>query len=263
MMKTTVQILLSGMFVIFTGCVTLYKPNVIHSPMIREKGELNTSASAGIVGSGLFNLQAAYAISNHAGVIFDGMYHTRYFTSADSSVEKLNIFFVEAGSGYFTPTGNKKNGLFQCYGGFGYGFTSDKIEYANQPDPEVNSKYFNVFVQPGFAYTHKYFEIAFDLRANYVHMFDIHAYLYDQFEWWNTDSKFYSDTTLSFMNLEPAVTFGAGGEKLKGIVQLGITIPAINSHTYFDVNTSSLMMVPLFKFSVGIKYTFGRSKPTG
>lgn len=257
-MKTALQILFFGMLLILTGCVTLYKPNAIHSPMLKEKGEINTSASLGLSGCGLYNVQAAYAISKHTGVMIDGMYHNRRINSADSSVEKLNMFFGEAGAGYFTTFGNGKNGLFQCYGGGGYGSTKDKIANANQPNPEVNAKYFNIFIQPGLALTGKNFEVAFDLRANYVRLFDIHAYLYDEFEFWNTDFKFYSDTTINFMNLEPAVTLKAGGERLKGVVQFGVTIPTINSDSYFDVNTPALLGGSLIKFSVGVNYTFGR-----
>lgn len=244
------------MLFILTGCVTLYKPNAIHSPLLKEKGELNTSAALGLSGCGLFNLQAAYGISDHMGVMVDGMYHTRRSSSADSSVENLNMFFGKAGAGYFTAFGDDKHGLFQWYTGGGYGTTTDKIINADQPDPEVNAEYFNIFIQPGVAFTSKYFEAAFDLRANYVRLFKIHAYLYDQFEWWNTDFKFYSDTALDFMNLEPAVTMKVGGERLKGVLQLGVTIPAINPNSYFKVNTASLLIVPLIKFSIGVNYTF-------
>lgn len=242
----------------FTGCVTLYKPNAIHSPLLKAKGELNTSASFGFSGCGLYNLQSAYAISNHIGVMTDGMYHNRHIRSEDSSVEKLNIFFGEAGAGYFSTFGKKKNSLIQCYGGGGYGATSDKIEDPKQLYPEVNAKYFNIFLQPGLAYINKNLELAFDLRVNYVNLFKIHASLYDKFEWWNTDFYYYSDTSLYFINLEPSLTMKVGGEKLKGVLQFGITIPTINSHSYFAVNTSSMLGFPLIKFAVGINYTFGK-----
>ncbi|MCX6225532.1 MAG: hypothetical protein NTV01_12415 [Bacteroidia bacterium] len=257
-MKTLVQKLLFGLIFTATGCVTLYKPNAIHSPLLKEKGELNTSGSMGLSGTGLINLQAAYAISNHAGILADGMYHRRQINSADSSVEKLNMFFGEAGAGYFTTFGDKNTGLFQCYSGGGYGFTTDKMYDAGQSYPEVNARYFNIFIQPGLALVNKHIQIAFDLRMNYVNLFNVHASLYDRFEWWNTDFHYYSDTTLSFVNLEPTFTMKAGGEKLKGILQVGVTIPAINSHSYFMVNTSSMLAIPLVKLSVGITYAFGK-----
>jgi hypothetical protein len=256
-MKTVLQILSFGTLCFLTGCVTLYKPNVIHSPLLKEKGDLNTTASIGISGCGLYNLQAAYAISNHAGIMLDGMYHNRRFSSADSSIEKLNMFFGEAGAGYFTPFKNQKNKLFQCYSGAGYGITKDKIDNANQTNPEMNAKYFNLFIQPGLSFANKSFEVALDVRANYIRLYDIHAYLSDKFEWWNTDFKFYSDTALYFVNLEPAVTMKLGGGKLKGVVQLGATIPTIHSNSYLNVSASSTLGSPLFKFSAGVSYSFG------
>ena len=259
-MKTEIQILFFGLILILTGCVTLYKPNPIYSPLLKEKGDLNASALIGASGCGLFNLQAAYAISDHVGIMIDGMYHTRGSTNDNSSVEKLNMFFAEAGAGYFSTFGNEKNGIFQLYSGSGYGYTSDKIDNGNQPYPEVSTKYFNIFIQPGLGIKSEYYDIAFDLRANYVRLFDIHAFLYDQFAWWNTDLRFYSDTTIDFMIIEPTLTVRAGGEKLKGILQLGVTIPTVHPNSYFEVNTSSMFGIPLFKISAGVSYTFGRKR---
>ena len=76
-MKTALQLLSFGTLFILFGCVTLslYKPNAIHSPLLKEKGELTTSASLGLSGCGLYNVQAAYGLWNHTGVMIDGMYH--------------------------------------------------------------------------------------------------------------------------------------------------------------------------------------------
>lgn len=260
-MKAAIKMAVTIILLILTGCVTLYKPNAIQSPMLKEKGELNATAALGLSGSGLYNLQAAYAKSEHLGIMANVMYHNRHTTSTDSSVntvEKLNMLSGEAGAGYFTTFGVEKNGLFQCYGGAGYGFSTDRIYNANNPNPEVSAQHYNIFIQPGVAFTSRYFDAAFDMRANYVCLFNIHSYLYDKFEWWNTDFKFYNDTTVYFMNLEPALTLRAGGEKWKGVFQLGVTIPTINSDTYFSVNTSSMLGTPLIKLSVGVSYTLGR-----
>lgn len=255
-MKTLVQLISIGISIILTGCVTLYKPNIVHSPMLKEKGELTTSASLGISGSGLMNLQAAYATSNNTGIMINGMYHNRNLKSADSSVNRLNIFFGEAGAGYFNTLGSEKNFLFQCYGGGGYGHSNDKITNTNQPYPEVRANYLNLFIQPGLAFTDKNLDVAFDLRANYVHLFNIYANLYEQFDFWNTNYKYYSNATLNFINLEPAITIRAGGEKLKGVLQMGAIIPTFNPKSYIAVNTSSYLLLPLLKLSIGFNYTF-------
>lgn len=62
---------------LFSGCVTLYKPNTINSPLLKEAGELNVGGALGISGSGLLNLQASYAPINRIGIMINGMYHTR------------------------------------------------------------------------------------------------------------------------------------------------------------------------------------------
>lgn len=257
-MKLFLYPILFVTFLFLTGCVTLYKPNPIHSPLLKKEGDLNTTASIGASGCGLYNFQVAYAPTNHLGIIMDGMYHYRSLNNADSSVEKLNILFGEVGAGYFSTLGAEKNLLFQCYGGAGWGFTKDRMENTGQYNPEVTAKYNNVFFQPGVALVNPNIEMAFDIRINYVRVYDIHAYRYDQFEWWNTDYTFYSDTTLDFVNLEPSFTLKAGGEKLKGLFQLGVTVPAVNSNSYFLVNPYSLLGYPLIKLSFGISYTFGK-----
>lgn len=98
------------------------------------------------------------------------------------------------------------------------------------------------------------------LMAEGIRLFNIHAYLYDKFEFWNTDFHYYSDLTLDFLNLEPAVTLKVGGKIFKGVLQLGVIIPTVNSNSYFDVNTSSMLVAPLIKFSLGISYSFGKKK---
>lgn len=258
--KPVLLISIISIFITSTGCVTLYKPNTINSPMLKEKGELNASAAFGFSGSGLYNLQTSYAVSDHIGIMLNGMYHTREITSDDNSVDRLNMLFVEAGGGYFSSFGKNTKGLFQCYGGMGYGSTTDKIEYTTQIFPEVSAEYINAFIQPGIVHADNNFKIGIDVRVNYVSLYNIHAFLYEYFDWWNTDFTYQSDATLDFVNIEPAMTVQGGGEKIKAVFQLGAIIPAINAQSYFDVNSSSLFVGPLLKFAVGINYSFGKKK---
>ncbi len=242
-----------------SGCITLYKPNSLHSPLLKEKGELATEAAVGISGNGLYNFQTAYAVSNHVGVLANGMYHQRKTDNQSGGYEKLNIFFAEGGVGYFSKIAENEEGLFQCFGGGGYGTSSSRIS-GEASTPEVSAEFFNVFVQPGLAYIDEGYELAFDVRANYVRLFNIQAFLYDKFEWWNTDYIYTSGASLDFVNLEPAVTLKAGGERLKGILQIGAVIPTVNAKDYFHVNTSSMLLAPLMKFSVGINYSINMIK---
>lgn len=259
-MRTILNSVVTIILLVFTGCVTLYKPNSLYSPMLQEKGDGNVSASLGITGTGLMNLQGSYALTDHFGVMASGMYHNRRDDSNEESVEKLNILSGEAGAGYFQRTGANNDLLFQCFGGLGHGSSRDIITNTSQDNPEARALFYNLFFQPGLVITGRNIEVAFDLRANYVHLYNIHAYLYDQFEFWNTDFRYYSDTTISFMNLEPALTLRIGGGNLKGLIQFGAIIPAVNAESYFNVNNSSVFLIPLIKFSAGLTYTFGNRK---
>lgn len=246
---------------LFSGCVTLYKPNTINSPLLKEAGELNVGGALGISGSGLLNLQASYAPINRIGIMINGMYHTRRTSTlnvSDSGIEKLNILAGEIGAGYFKTFGNNKHGLFQCYSGGGFGSANDRIDRFYRP--EVSAKYANVFLQPGIGYTGENFDISFDLRGNYVQLYHIYASFYSEFKFWNTDFRYHSDTSLNFVNLEPTVTIRAGGKSLKGVLQLGATIPTINSEAYYSVNTASQLILPLFKFSFGVVYAFRKQE---
>ncbi len=245
---------------ILSGCATLYKPNAINSPMLKEQGDFSVTTSAGSMGCGLMNLQLSVSPVRHFGLMADGMYHFRESNRNDSTADKLRIYSFDVGAGYYTMMGDSKKWMFQCYNGFGFGKSKDGIDYEYQPDPIVRARYFNVFSQPGIALTGDYFDMAIDLRINYVHMYDIYANQYEDFEWWNKDFVYHSDTTLNFVNLEPTITMRMGKGNLKGLFQLGFTIPTINADSYLLVNPESWLGYGLVKFSFGLNYTFRNKK---
>ena len=49
---------------LFTSCATLYKPNSVHSPLLKEKGEMHVAGALSLVGSANANLQGAVAPAN-------------------------------------------------------------------------------------------------------------------------------------------------------------------------------------------------------
>lgn len=238
------------------ACVTLYKPNVVQSPLLSRSGEGNLELSLGLSGSGTYNLQGSYAVNDKVALMVNGMGHRRD-ADINSGKEKLRIYSGEGGLGSFKTFGTKGNGLLQLYGGTGLGRSNARmVNYPNSV-PEVTANYQNFFMQPGIALNNPHFKLAFDLRANYVRVYNINANLYDQFEWWNTDFQFVKDTSISFLNLEPVITIKAGGESLKFLFQTGLTIPVVNPDSYFAVNNSDLLILPLFRLSAGISYSFG------
>lgn len=262
MRLTTLLIVLT--FLILQGCITLYKPNAINSPLLKEKGATNIAGALSLSGSGLANLQASHAAGNNIGIMGNFMYHSRRSTYSDGinrNTEYVQIFSGEVGAGYFLQFGEKKQGLFQCYGGGGYGKTIDVLSLDTNVVPQINAEYTNLFMQPGIAFTSEHFEFSFDVRANYVYIYNINAYLSKEFNWWNTEFEHYTNYRLDFLLVEPTMTIKTGGPGLKGVFQAGITLPAVNSPAYFAANTESLLLFPLIKVSLGISYTFNLQKP--
>lgn len=248
------------LLLLLPGCLTLYKPNSINSPQLREKGEFTGSASLGASGCAMLNLQTAYAVGHDFGFMLNGMYHSSSTTKADSAKQSLDMLFGEFGVGLFQPI-NKK-AYFQCFGGMGMGRTNGDIENDGNPPPKIKANYFNIFLQPGIFYASKYVSVAFDLRLNYVNFYNVDAYKYINFEWWDTDFGGNGISECNFVVAEPTATLKFGSENLKFLLQGGITIPVINKNSYFDINTSSVWGLPMLKFSFGFSFNFGASKST-
>lgn len=250
-MKSRISLFLLSIYI--TGCFTVYKPNAVQSPMLFEKGDLVLSGSMGVIGTGLLNLQSAYAIDDHTGIMANAMMHSRVETR-DSLKELLNIYSTEMAVGYFDKLETDDRVQFHCYVGGGLGKSLVALEGGVSLNPTITSQYYNCFVQPGVTFFSKGIKTGIDLKANYVRLKYFNSNIFDQYKWWPNELMG-KDTSLSFLNLEPAVTFRFGKKRVKGITQLGLTIPTLNSGNYFSVNTQSLFFITLVKFSAGIGYS--------
>jgi len=253
MKKINAFFYLNTVLVAFSSCFTIYKPNAVQSPMLKEKGDLVISGSMGLVSTGLLNVQSSYAINNHTGIMANGMLHSKVETR-DSLKEFLNISSTEMAIGYFDKLENNEDVQFHCYVGAGLGSSNDAISGNLNNRPKVTSRYYNCFVQPGVTFFGRGVDVGLDFKANYVRLKYFNSNIFDRYKWWPNELMG-KDTTLSFLNLEPAVTFRFGNKRVKGITQLGLTIPTLNSGNYFSVNTQSLFFITLVKFSAGIGYS--------
>ncbi len=243
-----------------SSCFTLYKPNIVNSPLLNEKGEGNITAGLGISGSGLANLQGAYAYSDNKALMLNLMVHSRRTDSVNNgNSQHLLLYFGEVGIGYFKNLNKSRTLLFQNYGGIGLGSSSDKI-IGGTETPSISANYATLFIQPGVAITSRNIDLALDIRGNFVQMFNVNGYLYERFDWWNTDFILHKDTSYNFINIEPALTIRAGDSRVKGFLQLGAILPVYNPNNYFVSNSESYMLLPLIKLSLGLTYQFGRKK---
>src|SRR5690242_4360257 len=101
-----------GGTLLFTSCAIVYYPNSRNVPMFSEKKEFQASATTG-TGN---NLQIAYAVTNHFGVMSNGMLW------GANGVDKNHINqhrYGEAGLGYYNNYANKM--FLDIWGGYGIG----------------------------------------------------------------------------------------------------------------------------------------------
>jgi hypothetical protein len=114
-MRKSLQLIMAlGMGWGFSGCSSVYMPNVPNTPMLSTKGELSTGAHITLKGNASFN--SAYAVGEHVGVMLNGSLMNSHRTKKDF---RHNL--LEAGGGYFTTFGPNGNRILEIYTGLGRG----------------------------------------------------------------------------------------------------------------------------------------------
>ncbi|WP_423146080.1 hypothetical protein [Rubrolithibacter danxiaensis] len=163
--------------VLFSGCSSLYMPNVPNTPMLSTKGEVYTAAHITLKGNASFN--SAYAVSNHFGLLLNGS-----FMNSDRTRKDFRHSLLEAGAGYFTAFGTKKDRILEIYTGFGRGSSErtykDRTEEGIVPYDRQETTFNKFFVQVNYSSKNKkslkLFKKKFPLnygtalRASYINM---------------------------------------------------------------------------------------------
>ncbi len=107
------------LWLFFSGCSSLYMPNVPDTPMLTEKGELHASGHFSLRGN--VSLNTAYAVSDNFAVLVNGA-----FINRDQQTKDYRQSLFETGAGYFDTFGADNSRIFEIYAGFGKG-KSEKI----------------------------------------------------------------------------------------------------------------------------------------
>jgi hypothetical protein len=132
---------------IFSSCKTAYYPTTINSPMLSNKGEFQAT---GIIGTGNFELQTAYAVTDNIGIMLNGSYFSsqRELTIEDEIVEiseKHNL--IEAGVGYVNHLGEMAK--FEVFAGGGVGKVPADFRGASYVyDGSQTAQMSKFFIQP-------------------------------------------------------------------------------------------------------------------
>jgi hypothetical protein len=222
MKKSTSGSLLVFITIIVSSCAPAYVPNVVNTPLLSNKGEVQAAVYKGLSG---FDPQLSYAITDHVGLMLNGSFADR---TSDSTDDYHKHQFVEIGSGYYTKIGTK--GRFETFGGFGYGKLQAYWE-SGILEPYADVKSIRFFVQPTIGVTTKIFDGGLSWRFVLIDMYQGSA---------NSTGIF----------AEPVLTGKLGFKYVKFITQFGFTIPL--NFEYIDFSYEP------FIFSVGLQATIGK-----
>jgi hypothetical protein len=235
-MKNKLPLLLLASICI-ASCNVAYRPSMVNTPLFTEKGEVAFGASFN-------NVQAAYALTNHVGIMANG-YLQQSNVEINETGEGGTGYLGEAGIGYFTLLDNQHL-VFETYAGAGYGglnlYTNFRENNVMQKR-EFDANGTKIFIQPGIGYKLPYFEVSGAIRYTNINYNNIQLTNY-------TDARMREDNlqnlgNTSFTFLEPTVTIRAGFRNVKFQVQY------INSVklTSADINYTS----EVINFGVFIK----------
>ncbi len=198
---------------LLSSCASLYVPNSVNAPLLTEKNEVAITANTGMNG---WDLQAAYSPVHHFGIMLNTSGSPVFSESQGYHGHK----YLEGGLGF--TTGYATAGVFEFYGGMGYGSGRTKSNYTsngNTRSDKVEGEGFRYFVQPSVGIKKESFEFAFTLRGVYAEFVNVK---YDNYS--TLHERFGS-------YVEPVFTIRAGAGKIKFHSQAGFSLPVSSATT--------------------------------
>jgi hypothetical protein len=218
-----------------SSCAPAYLPNSRNVSLFGEQGEAMVTVAAGSA----FELQSAYALTDHVGIMANGSIFNKKQTD-DNIDYNRNYRFAEAGLGLFNKTRSLRSEVYAGYGlGQGTSYKGYYFYNQNGAKPVVAAgKYNRIFVQPSVGTNNRNFNLAFSMRFSMVD--------FTEFE---SGGLVVRPNEKPQLFIEPSLTstFKLVGN-LKGFFQLNLNNP-VPSDPYFDfVN---------FQASIGIQLHTG------
>lgn len=208
---------------------TIYVPNSINTPMLKERNQLNLSAHYGVND---FEVQSAFALSNHIGLMYN-----HAFTKEKSSDEYVRQNVNEVGLGLYKAF--PKGLIMEIYGGYGYASMHSYSETGDLPpifpiktkaDNELSDKmvgdYEKYFIQPTIGVSRSGISVALSGRVSRIKYID--------YEWMNPSNW---DAHGDFF--EPALTVKIGN-KVKIVGQIGLSFSMNDNFGEYDYRIGSL-----------------------
>ncbi len=206
--------------IIFSSCETiLYTANQPNVPLFNDNNKHQIKAE-GTFGTAGFETRLAYSPVNHLGIIFNGSFLT---------YNQRKQYFREIGIGGYGKM--NKTVVYEVYGGYGYGTSSDTAGLTGFPAVFSRSSYgaYNRwFLQTNIGYISEIFEGGFAMRFSNVKFTELR-------------DTYMQSTTSESTFFEPALVGKIGGENLKFVTSM--TFPVLLSGTpKFGFSTYTISM---------------------
>jgi hypothetical protein len=173
---TTRLALLSTLLITLSGCMSLYHPNAVQTPLFTNAGEVHAAAHAGLTGG---DVQVAYSPLDNVAVLGAASYNSNALFSSTGNDDEV-YRYAEASLGYYAPhTGMLRTEIFA---GMGVG---SSVDHPNVEFPDEVYSYrasFQRYFMQGTMGASDHFganpwqrEFGLALRLAYLHFQEVHA----------------------------------------------------------------------------------------
>lgn len=194
--------------IVGSSCNVAYRSSMVNTPLFTEKKELALTAATN-------NVQAAYAVTDHVGIMANGFLQQDVVSRNETGNGGLG-YMGELGAGYFTLLGNE-NLVFETYGGAGFGHLYLNNNYRdNAGDIQKRTLDVNglkLFVQPAIGFKLPNFEVSGAIRYSSINYLDRSVANWPAADLVNANLDGIGNSMFSF--LEPSLTLRAGLRNVK------------------------------------------------
>ena len=205
----------AGLMAVVSGCAPeYYVPNAHNVPVLQRRGDATLSGHLNSFG---VELQGAYAIGEHIGVMLNGAGGRQ--TSDEDSVELGEGKFVEAGFGYYRNLSSRI--VWETYALLGVGRIANdlRLDPSVSPPPErrIEATFVRYGIQPSLTLHSRHFDASASVRLAGLRYSNVSGNLF----FGGTDQVAYLDSLGTQFLIEPAFTVRAGWDPVKVVFQLG------------------------------------------
>lgn len=246
-MKTILKVLALVFCLSYLSCCgpVLYSNVGQNVPLLQEQGEFSgqiaySSSDAAWYANGI-GIQGAYAITDKVAAI--GSFYSMKGNDPYADEEwEGNGSYVEFGAGMF---GGKPEQMFLYEAFLGVGSGSIKNESLINQGEYINVKYLKPFIQPSFAFSSKYFDLAFTPRIAYLTYTDKESFYFTQSGLPLTPDVYFEENDNKIL-FEPGIMIRGGLPGVK--LELQYNYSTINGT--FDENS----LANKDFFSIGLRF---------